>query len=278
MPKTAKAPENCVNCGAYKLCQSVGGDTNFSGLDTLVKSRRIIKRGDFVYRTGDPFRAIYAIRGGSVKTYIIADDGRIQVTGFHVAGSVLGLDSMATSQYNCDAIALESTGVCEVPFVRFQELSKRIPSLQHQMLGILSQEILDNRNLILLLGKMNGEQRLAAFLLRISRRFERRGDSHRQFNMSMSRSDIGNYLGMAEETICRILARFQEEGLIAVQRRKVTLNDLDRLAAVASRNRPAPPQSKLPRPQLQQFDVTDRAMPASRSKPIVYWPSATKVR
>lgn len=276
-PQPAKTPENCVNCGVYKLCQSVGGDTDLSVLDTLVKSRRIIKRGDFVYRTGDPFRAIYAIRGGSVKTYIIADDGRIQVTGFHFAGSVLGLDSMATGQYNCEAIALESTGVCEVPFRRFEDLSKNIPDLQYQMLEIMSQEILDNRNLIMLLGKMNGEQRLAAFLLSMSKRFEKHGIWHREFNMSMSRSDIGNYLGMAEETISRILTRFQEERLIAVQRRKVTLNDLDRLGAVASRNRSAPPQAKLPRPQLRRFDVTDRATPGGQSKPVVYWASASKV-
>jgi CRP/FNR family transcriptional regulator len=235
MPKTASKPVACTSCDIYRLCYSVGGDTDLSVLDTIVTSRKTIKRGDFLYQTGKPFRAIYAIRGGSVKTSILADDGRIQVTGFHVAGKVLGLDAIVTSQYNCEATALETTMVCEVPFTRFQELSKEIPGLQYKILEIMSQDILDNRELMMLLGKMSAEERLATYLLSMSRRFERSGSSPVQFNMSMSRNDIGNYLGMAEETVCRILTRFQEEGLITTRRRQTTLNDPDRLRAVARR-------------------------------------------
>ena len=237
MPQMVVTPTSCHNCGTYKLCHSVGGDAEFSRLDSLVQNRKTIKRGDFLYRTGDQFRAIYTIRGGSVKTSIVANDGRIQVTGFHIAGGVLGLDSIATSQYNCDAIALEATGVCEIPFSHFQDLSKKNPDLQHNMLKIMSQEILDNRELMMLLGKMNGEQRLAAYLLSMSIRLEKRGFPFGQFILSMSRSDIGNYLGMAEETICRIFVRFQEEGLITVRRRHVTLNDFDRLGGLANQDR-----------------------------------------
>ena len=233
--QTAYTPIACTNCGIYQLCYSVGGDTDLSALDILVKNRKTIKRGDSLYRTGDQFRSIYAIRGGSVKTSILANDGRIQVTGFHVAGKVLGLDAIVTSQYNCEATALEATGVCEIPFRRFEELSKEIPNLQYNMLKIMSQEILDNRELMMLLGKMNGEERLATYLLSMSNGLEKRGLSSIQFNMSMSRSDIGNYLGMAEETISRIFTRFQEEGLITLQRRHVTINDLDRLGAIARR-------------------------------------------
>ena len=234
--QTTYTPIACTNCGIYQLCYSVGGDADLSTLDTFVKNRKTIKRGDFLYRTGDQFRSIYAIRGGSVKTSILADDGRVQVTGFHVAGNVLGLDSIVTSQYNCEATALEATGVCEVPFSRFEELSKKIPDLQYKMLKIMSQEILDNRELMMLLGKMNGEERLATYLLSMSRSLEKRGLPSAQFNMSMSRGDIGNYLGMAEETISRIFTRFQDEGLIALQRRHVTINDLDRLGAIARRS------------------------------------------
>ena len=235
MPRTTCKPIACTSCGIYQLCYSVGGDTDLSVLDTIVKSRKTIKRGDFLYRTGKPFRAIYAIRGGSVKTSILADDGRVQVTGFHVAGKVLGLDAIVTSQYNCEATALETTAVCEVPFTRFEELSKEIPDLQYKMLKIMSQEILDNRELMMLLGKMSTEERLATYLLSMSRHFEKSDSSPLQFNMSMSRSDIGNYLGMAEETVCRVLTRFQEEGLITTQRRHITLNDPDRLMAIARR-------------------------------------------
>ena len=232
MPRTTSKPIACTSCGAYQLCYSVGGDTDLSVLDTLVRSRKTIKRGDYLYQTGKPFRAIYAIRGGSVKTAILADDGRIQVTGFHVAGKILGLDAIVTSQYNCEATALETTMVCEIPFARFEELGKEIPDLQYNMLKIMSQEILDNRELLLLLGKMSAEERLATYLLSMSLGVERSASSPVQFNMSMSRSDIGNYLGMAEETVCRILTRFQKEGLITLQRRQVTVNDPDRLRAI----------------------------------------------
>lgn len=235
MPQAASKPIACKNCGIYQLCYSVGGDTDLSTLDTLVKNRKTIKRGEFLYRAGDQFRAIYAIRGGSVKTSLLTDDGRVQVTGFHVAGKVLGLDAIVTSQYNCEATALETTGVCEVPFSRFEELSKKIPDLHYKMLKIMSQEILDNRELMMLLGKMSGEERLATYLLSMSRGLRERGLSPAQFNMSMSRSDIGNYLGMAEETISRIFTRFQDEGLISLQRRHVTINDLDQLRAIARR-------------------------------------------
>ena len=235
MPQTASKPIACKNCGVYQLCYSVGGDTDLSVLDTIVTSRKTIKRGDFLYRTGKQFRAIYAIRYGSIKTSILADDGRIQVTGFHIAGKVLGLDAIVTSQYNCEATALETTAVCEIPFTRFEELSKEIPDLQYEMLKIMSQEILDNRELMMLLGKMNSEERLATYLLSMSMSVKESASSPVQFIMSMSRSDIGNYLGMAEETVCRVLTRFQEEGLITTQRRHITLNDPDRLMAIARR-------------------------------------------
>ena len=233
MPRTTLKPIACVNCGVYELCYSVGGDTDLSMLDTIVKSRKTFKRGDFLYQTGKPFRAIFAIRGGSIKTSILAGDGRVQVTGFHVAGKVLGLDAIVTSQYNCEAAALETTAVCEIPFSRLEELSKEFPDLQYKMLKIMSQEILDNRELMMLLGRMSAEERMASYLLSMSQSLGKSGSSPTQFNLSMSRSDIGNYLGMAEETVCRILTRFQEEGLITTQRRKITLNDLDRLMAVA---------------------------------------------
>ena len=235
MARTTHKPIACTNCGVYDLCYSVGGDTDLSMLDTIVKSRKSIKRGDYLYQTGKPFRAIYAIRWGSVKTSILTDDGRVQVTGFHVPGKVLGLDAVGTSRYNCEATALEATAVCEIPFSRIEELSKEFPDLQYKMMKIMGQEILDNRELMLLLGKMNAEERMAAYLLSMSQHFERSGASATQFNLSMSRSDIGNYLGMAEETVCRILTRFQGEGLITTQRRKITLNDPERLRALAHR-------------------------------------------
>lgn len=229
------ATVSCANCGIFQLCHSVGGDADLSVLDTIVKNRRTIKRGECLYRAGDTLRAIYAIRGGTVKTSIFASNGGVQVTGFHVAGEVLGLGAITTGRYNCEAIAIETTSVCEVPFALFRELGKDFPDLPYKMLEIMSREILHNHELMLLLGKKNAEERLATYLLNMSSRMEKRNFSATQLNMNMSRSDIGNYLGMAEETVCRTFRRFQEEGLVTIRRRQIILNDLARLKAKARR-------------------------------------------
>lgn len=227
-------PVTCKDCGIYGLCREVGGsDADLRVLDTIVKSRRTYKRGELLFRIGEPLRAIYAIRCGSVKTYVLTNDGRVQITGFHVAGEVLGLGAIITNQYSSEARALETTSVCEVPYDVLENLSEQTPSIRYQMLRIMSQEILDNQELMLLLGKKNAEERLATFLLSLSRRFEKRSYSPTQFLLSMSRNDIGNYLGMAEETVCRVFTRFQEEGLLTTERRQIRLNDLDRLKAIA---------------------------------------------
>lgn len=230
----APTPIACRDCGVYSLCLTVGGnDVDLSLLDTIVKTRRIYKRGEIVFRADEPFRTIFAVRSGTIKTYLLAQDGRPQITGFHVAGEVLGLNAISTNRYNCEARALETASVCEIPFDLFQDLSRKHPSLQHQMIKILSQEALANQELMLLLGKKSAEERLAAYLLGLSRRFEKRNYSPTRFQLSMSRGDIGNYLGMAEETVCRLFARFQQDGLITIQRRQVRINDLARLKSLA---------------------------------------------
>lgn len=229
------ASVSCDNCGIFALCHSVGGDADLSVLDTLVRSRRTIKRGEVLYRAGEPFRAIYAIRGGSIKTFILADDGRVQVTGFQFAGEVLGLDAITIGHYNCTATAMETTSVCEVPFARFDELGDEIPDFQRSMLEVMSHEIHHCHELMMLLGKKNAEERLSTFLLNMSSRLEKRNFAHTRFSMSMSRGDIGNYLGMAEETVSRVFTRLQEDGVITIQRRHITLNSLDQLRVMAGR-------------------------------------------
>jgi CRP/FNR family transcriptional regulator len=224
----------CNDCGIYNLCHTVGGDVNLSLLDTLVKNRRTFKRGEFLYHIGEPFKAIYAIRSGSIKTSILTDDGRAQVTGFHISGELLALNAIVTNQYTCEACALETTSVCEVPIERFEELCETSPGLQYQMMKVMSGEILHHQQLMVLLGKKNAEERMATYLLNLSQRFARRHYSPFQFNLSMSRTDIGNYLGLAEETVVRILARFHDEGLIILRRRQVQISDAARLQATAN--------------------------------------------
>lgn len=228
------SPVTCKDCGIYGLCREVNGpDVDLRLLETIVRNRRLFKRGELLYRIGEPLRAIYAIRCGSVKSYVLTNDGRVQITGFHVTGELLGLGAIASNHYTSEARVLETTMVCEVPIDVLEAYSEELPSIRYQMLKIMSQEILDNQELMLLLGKKNADERLATFLLSFSRRFQKRSYSPTKFNLSMSRSDIGNYLGMAEETVCRVFTRFQDEGLLTTERRQVQLLDLDRLHTIA---------------------------------------------
>ncbi len=229
------SPIICNDCGIHGLCSEVNGSEVDLGLpETIVKNRRVIERGELLYKTNEPVRSIYAIRTGSVKTYVLTTDGRMQITGFHIPGELLGLGAIAARCFTTEAMALETTMVCEVPIEVLEGYSKQIPSIRQQMLKILSREIIDNQELMLLLGKKNAEERLATFLLNISERFRRRNYSATEFNLSMSRSDIGNYLGITEETICRVFTRFQNEGLLTAQRRQVQLIELKKLNKIAN--------------------------------------------
>ena len=224
----------CRDCGFYQIGLSMGLDSAETKLlDYYVKRKRMLKRGQILYRVDEELTCVYAIRSGSVKTCISTGDGRLQITGFHIPGELLGLNAIDEKRHNCEAMALETTSVCEISLDCFEELARQIPSVHYQMLRMMSKEIKHNQGLMLLLGKKNAEERLATFLLTLSQRFAMRNYSATQFNLSMSRGDIGNYLGLAEETVCRILARFQEEGLIASERRRIVLNNLDRLSSIA---------------------------------------------
>jgi len=230
----ACSPISCKNCGIFGLCQEVNGpDVDLSLPETIVKHRTLLKRGEMLFRVGDSKRSIYAIRSGSIKTYVMTDDGRMQITGFHISGELLGLGTIAAMQSTSEARVLETTMVCEVPLDALKKYCEQTPSVRQQVINIMSNEILANQDLMLLLGKKNAEERLATFLLGFSRRFQKRNYSPSTFNLSMSRSDIGNYLGMAEETVCRVFSRFQDDGLLTTERRQVQIHDLDRLKAIA---------------------------------------------
>lgn len=226
-------PIACRDCGIYQLCFLASQETHSDLVNAIVKQKRVFRRGEYLFRIGESFQAFYALRCGSVKTYIFTDDGRIQVTGFHIAGELLGLDAIATHRHYCEAKVLETTSACEVPYLHFEKLAATIPALQSQMLRIMSHMIHDNQAMLLLLGKKNAEERLATYLLTLSRRFEQRRYPPTRFTLSMSRKDIGNYLGLAEETVCRVFTRFQEEGLLSIERKHIQINDLDRLRALA---------------------------------------------
>jgi len=223
---TTEVKTACSQCNLRELCLPFGLDPrDVDQLDELVGSRRKIKRQQHLYRSGEVFEAIYAIRAGSFKTDVILEDGRDQVTGFQMTGEVLGLDGISTEHHSCNAIALEDSEVCVIPFSRLEELSRQVESLQHQFHKIMSREIVRDHGVMMLLGSMRAEERLAAFLLNMSQRFTARGFSPSEFHLRMTRDEIGSYLGLKLETVSRAFSRFQEEGLVAVQQKHIRILD-----------------------------------------------------
>ncbi len=224
----------CSSCSLHQLCLPMGiGLDDVERLDAIIKRRRPLARGSYVFHLGDTFRSLYAIRSGSVKTYTITEDGSEQITGFHLPGELIGLDAINSNQHPCGARALETTSICEIPFERMEELAAAVPALGRQMLRIMSRELNSDGELLTLLGKKSADERLAALLISLSMRFQERGFSPREFHLSMSRNDIGNYLGLAIETVSRLFSRFQQQGLICVQSKYIHLKELHQLRELA---------------------------------------------
>lgn len=224
----------CQDCSLHQLCLPVGIDRkDLAALDHIIKRRRPIQRGDHLFVASDRFRSIYAVRSGSLKTYNLTEDGREQVTGFFLPGEIVGLDAIGEGVHTCSARALETTSVCEIPYEELEGLGEHIPALTHQLLRIMSKEMHHDQVLLMLLGKRAAEERLAALLLNLSQRYGQRGYSSSEFNLSMSRHDIANYLGLAVETVSRLFSRMQEDGMLAVRSRHVRLTDIDKLRALA---------------------------------------------
>ncbi len=195
-------------------------------LDSLVGTRRKVKRGQALYRAGETFEAIYAIKTGFFKTDVLLEDGRDHVTGFQMAGELLGMDGIGTDAHTCNAVALEDSEVCLIPFTQLEQLSSEIRTLQRHFHKVMSREIVRDHGVMMLLGSMRAEERLAAFLLNISQRFAARGYSPNEFHLRMTREEIGSYLGLKLETVSRSFSHFQDVGLISVQQKHVRINDL----------------------------------------------------
>lgn len=200
-------------------------------LHILVEHVGPLAAGDHLFREGDPFEAIAAVRGGTVKTYVVDRDGNEQVLGFHLPGELIGLSAIDGERYPCNAVALDTVTLCRFSFSKIAELAARLPGLQKQLFRLLSRDI---GNASLLAGDHSADERLAAFLLLMSRRFAARGLSASGFRLSMSRSDIANYLRLAPETVSRVLRRFQDDGWIQVRRRDLELTAPARIEALAA--------------------------------------------
>jgi CRP/FNR family transcriptional regulator len=221
---------SCATCSLREICLPVGlNDQEIQVLGDVVSYKRKVPRGGYLHRTGMKFQSLFAVRSGFFKTCVLEEDGRQQVTGFHMTGELLGLDAISTDTHTCDAIALEDSEVCEIPFAKLEEISRTIPSLMRHFHKIMSREIVRDHGVMLLLGSMKAEERLASFLLNLSRRFLMRGYSESEFNLRMTREEIGSYLGLKLETVSRAFSKLQDENIITVDNKHIQINDIDRL-------------------------------------------------
>ena len=225
----------CQDCSLHQLCLPLGLEgSDLTKLESIMKRSRPLKKGESLFHQGDTFKSVYAVRSGSIKTFSIADDGSEQITGFHLSGELVGLDAINDEIHPCTTMALETTSYCEIPYHQLEDLSGDLPSLRHQLLRIMSREMTQEAHLLMLLGKKTAEERLASFLLSLSGRFKERGFSETEFNLSMSRNDIGNYLGLAVETVSRLFTRFQDQGLLKVHGRFIQLLDMPAITEMVS--------------------------------------------
>jgi len=225
----------CSACSMHQLCLPMGlADADIERLDQIIGRRRRLVRDERLYQMGEPFRSLYAVRFGHFKTYQVNAAGEAQITGFQMAGELLGMDAISGDRHHCDAVALEHSEVCEIPFDHLEGLFGQVPALLRHFHRMMSQEITREQNVMLLLGNMRAEQRFAVFLVNLSARYAARGYSSTRFQLRMSREDIGNYLGLTIESISRLLSRFKKQGLVQVDKREVVLLEPDRLKAMAA--------------------------------------------
>jgi CRP/FNR family transcriptional regulator, anaerobic regulatory protein len=223
----------CSSCHLKDLCLPCGlAGSEVQRLDGLKFGRRKVKAGQPLYREGDGFHNIYAVRSGTFKSSLTLADGREQVSGFHMAGELMGLDGLAQSRHASSATALEDAEICSIPYSQLAELSSDSTSLQLVVGRLMSREIVREHSLMVLLGSMNAEERLAAFLLNLSQRMRARGYSPSEFHLRMTRAEIGSYLGMKLETVSRTFSAFQQQRLLEVDKKHVRILDLAGLQQV----------------------------------------------
>ena len=231
--KIADIKVSCRNCSLSELClpHGMSGD-DMEALDHIVKRQQPYQPGQHIFRAGDRSHALFAVRSGALKTYCTTADGDEQVIGFTLPGELVGLDGMSDGSYGSSSVVLETASVCELPYDRLEDMCHSLPGLNRQMMRVVGKEVSSDQSMLLLLGKRSADERLASFLLSLSTRYKSRHLSGTEFNLPMSRQDIGNYLGLAIETVSRLFAAFQKDKLLTVNRRQIVLVDLPRLQAM----------------------------------------------
>jgi len=227
------AVSRCSACALRAVCMPPDlSSAEFQQLDAIVFTTRTVRRGEALFRTHDGFQSLYSVHTGSFKTVVMHRDGHEQIVGFHIPGEPLGLDGVCSGMHNCEAIALEDSTVCIIPFAQFESLCHDSPRMQRHLYRLMSSEIVRESSLMMLLGTMTAEQRLASFLLDLAARFKARGYSGVQFNLKMSREEIGCFLGIKLETVSRMFSRFHRDGLVEPKGKQIRIVDPEGLAHV----------------------------------------------
>jgi CRP/FNR family transcriptional regulator len=232
-PAAAKFEVSCASCNLRELClPGALCMEDLERVENIVYARRRVKRGEVLFNGGAEFNAVYAIRSGFFKSSVLDGEGREQVTGFFMGGELIGLDGLGSGSYNGTAIALEDSEVCVLPYALIEQMAREVPALQRRLHAVLAREIVRDHGVMLLLGSMRAEERLATFLLGLSKRFLRRGYSASDFHLRMTREELGSYLGLKLETVSRLFSQFQAAHLIDVQQKHVRILDIPGLERV----------------------------------------------
>lgn len=225
---------SCGECRLGELCLPIALDAvEITRLDEIVKRGRALNKGEYLYREGEEFKSIYAIRAGSFKTFKTTQDGTEQVTGLYLPGEIMGMDGISSNRHGSSAIALETGSYCEIPFHQLEDLSARIPSLQGRFFRLMGQEIVKDQQMLTLVSSNAAEERVAALLLSISSRNHRRKLSSTQFRLPMTRADIGSYLGVTLETVSRVFSRLQKQQIVKVDNKEIQVLDMSALRRIA---------------------------------------------
>ena len=224
---SSKLTSQCQNCSLSALCLPIAlADEDINKLDQIIERKRPLKKGDILFHQGQAFDSVFAVRSGTLKTFNITASGEEQITGFYCPSELVGLSGIDSNTYPITAKALETTTVCEIPFSHLENLSSQIPSLKPQLFRVMSRKISDDQQMMVLLGKKNADEKVASFLLNLSTRFKKRGYSATSFRLAMSRGEVGNYLGLAVETVSRVMTRFQKNELIEVDGKEIAIINL----------------------------------------------------
>lgn len=224
----------CDACSLSQICIPNGLTANeVEELETSIEKSIKIKKKTYVFRANDKYDGIYAVKSGAIKTSVANKDGLEQVVEFHLPGDLLGFDAFDTGTHMCSAMALEDTLLCKISDEQFDDMCARLPGMRKVMFHQVGKEITHNQSLLLSLGQQQTDERLAVFLLKVAAHYQSRGFSSKEFNLPMPRQDLSNYLGMAVETLSRIITRMTDQGIIAIDRRMIIIKDLDKLEQLA---------------------------------------------